>query len=184
MAQRTEKEETEFKNAPETLTLCVNNCGVVASPATNNMCQNCFNASSTTSSQRRSGSARSPARSTSTFRDDSVDLVVDRTILVEENEIKQKTTSVLPDLGARCGDPFCGEHRYSDQHDCTYDYKTAGREAIERENPVVKAAKIMVEIDQHLEFSVSIVRFDCMIFFFTIGFILARMQIVGDDFWV
>ncbi|MFS7902113.1 putative transcription regulator A20-like family [Helianthus anomalus] len=90
MAQRTEKEETELKNVPETLTLCVNNCGVVASPATNNMCQNCFNASSTTSSQRRSGSARSPARST--FRDESVDLVVDRTVVVVENEIKQKTT--------------------------------------------------------------------------------------------
>ncbi|MFS7942209.1 putative transcription regulator A20-like family [Helianthus anomalus] len=134
------------------LTLCVNNCGVVANPATNNMCQNCFNTSSTTSSQRRSGSARSSARSTSTFRDESVDLVVDR-------------TSVLPDLGARCGDLLCGEHQYSDRHDCTYNYKTAGREAIARENPVVKAAKIMVEIDQHLEFSVSIVRFDCMIFF-------------------
>ncbi|MFS7972759.1 putative transcription regulator A20-like family [Helianthus anomalus] len=115
------------------------------------MCQSCFNASSTTSSERRSGSARS----TSTFRDESVDLVVDRTVV-----------SVLPDLGARCGDLFCGEHRYSDRHDCTYDYKTAGREAIARENPVVKAAKIMVEIDQHLEFSVSIVRFDCMILFY------------------
>ncbi|KAM0049597.1 putative transcription regulator A20-like family [Helianthus debilis subsp. tardiflorus] len=92
MAQRTEKEETEFKNVAETLTLCVNNCGVVASPATNNMFHNCFNASSMTSSQRRSGSARSPARSTSTFRDESVDLVVDRTVVVEENEIKQKTT--------------------------------------------------------------------------------------------
>ncbi|MBA0645120.1 hypothetical protein Goklo_013251, partial [Gossypium klotzschianum] len=43
MAQRTEKEETEFK-VPETLTLCVNDCGVIGNPATNNMCQNCFNA--------------------------------------------------------------------------------------------------------------------------------------------
>ncbi|KAJ0783580.1 putative transcription regulator A20-like family [Helianthus annuus] len=156
MAQRTEKEETEFKNVPETLTLCVNNCGVVASPATNNMCQNCFNASSTTSSQRRSGSARSPTRSTSTFRDESVDLVVDRTVVVVENEIKEKTTVKVVNrcsgcrkrvgfagFRCRCGDLFCGEHRYSDRHDCTYDYKTAGREAIARENPVVKAAKIM-----------------------------------------
>ncbi|KAG7014233.1 Zinc finger A20 and AN1 domain-containing stress-associated protein 5, partial [Cucurbita argyrosperma subsp. argyrosperma] len=43
MAQRTEKEETEFK-VPETITLCVNNCGLTGNPATNNMCQKCFNA--------------------------------------------------------------------------------------------------------------------------------------------
>ncbi|CAN6868051.1 unnamed protein product [Brassica oleracea] len=35
----------------------------------------------------------------------------------------------------RCGDLFCAEHRYSDRHDCSYDYKIAGREAIARENP-------------------------------------------------
>ncbi|KAI3740297.1 hypothetical protein L2E82_30725 [Cichorium intybus] len=38
---------------------------------------------------------------------------------------------------------FCSEHRYSDRHDCSYDYKAAGREAIARENPVVRAAKIL-----------------------------------------
>ncbi|KAG2294821.1 hypothetical protein Bca52824_041490 [Brassica carinata] len=50
MAQRTEKEETEFKvletlTTTTTLTLCSNNCGVTANPSTNNMCQKCFNAS-------------------------------------------------------------------------------------------------------------------------------------------
>ncbi|KAK6138379.1 hypothetical protein DH2020_027853 [Rehmannia glutinosa] len=43
----------------------------------------------------------------------------------------------------RCGDVFCSEHRYSDRHDCSYDYKAAGREAIARENPVVRAAKLV-----------------------------------------
>ncbi|KAL0435441.1 UNVERIFIED_CONTAM: Zinc finger A20 and AN1 domain-containing stress-associated protein 5 [Sesamum radiatum] len=43
----------------------------------------------------------------------------------------------------RCGDVFCSEHRYSDRHDCSYDYKAAGREAIARENPVVRAAKLL-----------------------------------------
>ncbi|KAI3809503.1 hypothetical protein L1987_25479 [Smallanthus sonchifolius] len=43
----------------------------------------------------------------------------------------------------RCGEMFCSEHRYSDRHDCSYDYKAAGREAIARENPVVRAAKIL-----------------------------------------
>ncbi|VFQ75228.1 unnamed protein product [Cuscuta campestris] len=43
----------------------------------------------------------------------------------------------------RCGEVFCSEHRYSDRHDCTFDYKAAGRDAIARENPVVRAAKIL-----------------------------------------
>ncbi|XP_042513717.1 zinc finger A20 and AN1 domain-containing stress-associated protein 5-like [Macadamia integrifolia] len=49
----------------------------------------------------------------------------------------------LTGFRCRCGDLFCSEHRYSDRHVCSYDYKTAGREAIARENPVVKAAKIV-----------------------------------------
>ncbi|KAL4585773.1 hypothetical protein LXL04_010399 [Taraxacum kok-saghyz] len=165
MAQRTEKEETEFKVVPETLTLCVNNCGVVGNPANNNMCQKCFNstttASSTTSQRIRSRS--SSFRSTSP-RAVSVDLVVDRTVVVVNEELKEteKTETVvvvvkkevsrcsgcrkrvgLTGFRCRCGDLFCAEHRYSDRHDCSYDYKTAGREAIARDNPVVKAAKIV-----------------------------------------
>jgi AN1-like Zinc finger len=49
----------------------------------------------------------------------------------------------LTGFSCRCGDLFCGDHRYSDKHDCSFDYKAAGREAISRENPVVRAAKIV-----------------------------------------
>ncbi|CAN6453607.1 unnamed protein product [Victoria cruziana] len=43
----------------------------------------------------------------------------------------------------RCGELFCGEHRYSDRHDCTFDYKAVGRDEIARSNPVVRSAKII-----------------------------------------
>ncbi|KAK7846954.1 zinc finger a20 and an1 domain-containing stress-associated protein 5 [Quercus suber] len=49
----------------------------------------------------------------------------------------------LTGFRCRCGELFCAEHRYTDRHVCSYDYKAAGREAIARENPVVKAAKIV-----------------------------------------
>ncbi|CAI9781660.1 unnamed protein product [Fraxinus pennsylvanica] len=49
----------------------------------------------------------------------------------------------LTGFRCRCGELFCAEHRYSDRHDCSYDYKAAGREAIAKENPLVKAAKIV-----------------------------------------
>jgi len=166
MAQRTEKEETEFKVVPEALTLCVNNCGVFGNPATNNMCQKCFNATTKTSTSavvsggikfpeksRRSSSLRSPVRSFEPIRDL---IVQDRTevakeIVAEAVVVKREVNRCsgcrrkvgLTGFRCRCGDLFCSEHRYSDRHDCSYDYKSAGRESIARENPVVKAAKIV-----------------------------------------
>lgn len=42
----------------------------------------------------------------------------------------------------RCGITFCGSHRYPEEHDCSIDYKGAGRDAIAKANPVVKADKV------------------------------------------
>ncbi|XP_074588466.1 zinc finger AN1 domain-containing stress-associated protein 15-like [Curcuma longa] len=43
----------------------------------------------------------------------------------------------------RCGDLFCSLHRHSDAHDCSFDYKAAGREQIAKNNPLIRAAKII-----------------------------------------
>uniref|UniRef100_A0A3B3R3J0 Zinc finger, AN1-type domain 5a n=1 Tax=Paramormyrops kingsleyae TaxID=1676925 RepID=A0A3B3R3J0_9TELE len=42
----------------------------------------------------------------------------------------------------RCGNLFCGLHRYSDKHNCPYDYKAEAAAKIRKENPVVVADKI------------------------------------------
>ncbi|WCJ18961.1 Zinc finger A20 and AN1 domain-containing stress-associated protein 5 [Euphorbia peplus] len=171
MAQKTEKEETEFK-VPETLTLCVTNCGLTGNPATNSMCQKCFNASNTTTSTasasdvtssflttspRCTGTLTISPRSSTTSRmlllrnlSTQTSRKVETTIKSEvslKREVNRcsgcKRKVGLTGFRCRCGELFCSEHRYSDRHDCSYDYKTAGREAIARENPVVKAAKIV-----------------------------------------
>lgn len=48
----------------------------------------------------------------------------------------------LTGLKCRCGNTFCSLHRYSDKHNCSFDYKTAGRDAIAKANPRVKADKL------------------------------------------
>jgi len=48
----------------------------------------------------------------------------------------------LTGFKCRCGYIFCSEHRYSDKHECTFDYKLAGRENIAKANPKVVASKI------------------------------------------
>ncbi|KAH9509653.1 AN1-type zinc finger protein 6 [Bulinus truncatus] len=41
-----------------------------------------------------------------------------------------------------CGKLFCSLHRYSDTHDCTFDFKEKGQEEIRKNNPVIKGEKI------------------------------------------
>ncbi|XP_028812187.1 AN1-type zinc finger protein 6 isoform X2 [Denticeps clupeoides] len=48
----------------------------------------------------------------------------------------------LTGFDCRCGNLFCGVHRYSDIHNCTFDYKADAAERIRKENPVVVGEKI------------------------------------------
>uniref|UniRef100_A0A8C2QWW9 Zinc finger AN1-type containing 5 n=1 Tax=Capra hircus TaxID=9925 RepID=A0A8C2QWW9_CAPHI len=48
----------------------------------------------------------------------------------------------LTGFDCRCGNLFCGLHRYSDKHNCPYDYKAEAAAKIRKENPVVVAEKI------------------------------------------
>ena len=42
----------------------------------------------------------------------------------------------------RCGGLYCSTHRYSDKHDCNFNYKEMAQEHIRKQNPVVVASKI------------------------------------------
>ena len=137
MAQRTEKEETEFKVVPESITTVSSSSsasgGAIATPPFKFSAGDC-------AKSRRSTSSRSPGRN-------SCPAETRRCAAAASREVNRccgcRRKVGLTGFRCRCGDLFCAEHRYSDRHDCSYDYKSAGREAIARENPVVKAAKII-----------------------------------------
>jgi len=48
----------------------------------------------------------------------------------------------LTGFECRCGGLYCAVHRYSDKHDCTFDYREHGAQEIRRNNPVVVGEKI------------------------------------------
>ena len=48
----------------------------------------------------------------------------------------------LTGFTCRCGGLFCGIHRYTDKHECNFDYKALGAQEIKEANPVVRADKI------------------------------------------
>ncbi|CAF0944643.1 unnamed protein product [Brachionus calyciflorus] len=48
----------------------------------------------------------------------------------------------LTGFDCRCGGLYCWEHRYSDKHDCKFDYKEHGQDQIRKNNPIVVGEKI------------------------------------------
>lgn len=48
----------------------------------------------------------------------------------------------LTGFKCKCGMLFCGQHRYAESHSCTFDYKTAEREKLAANNPLVQASKV------------------------------------------
>jgi predicted nucleic acid binding AN1-type Zn finger protein len=48
----------------------------------------------------------------------------------------------LTDTKCRCNNYYCSVHRYSDCHDCPFDYKTFNKELLEKQNPTVTAQRI------------------------------------------
>lgn len=156
-----DKEETGCK-VPEGLILCANNCGLFGSPATMNLCSKCYRdlmlqKPSFDKQQQISPADAAVLRSeipASAFVEEkagpsafSAPVSAEKapeTIKTSMNRCSSCRKKVgLTGFRCRCGHMFCGVHRYSDRHGCTYDYKAAAREAISKANPVVKAEKVV-----------------------------------------
>ncbi|KAF7703180.1 AN1-type zinc finger protein 6 [Silurus meridionalis] len=48
----------------------------------------------------------------------------------------------LTGFDCRCGNVFCGVHRYTDVHNCNFNYKADAAEKIRKENPVIVGEKV------------------------------------------
>jgi len=48
----------------------------------------------------------------------------------------------LTGFSCRCGGLYCAIHRYSDKHECNFDYKAMGEKEISDNNPLIVAQKV------------------------------------------
>uniref|UniRef100_A0A1A8RG71 Zinc finger, AN1-type domain 4 n=1 Tax=Nothobranchius rachovii TaxID=451742 RepID=A0A1A8RG71_9TELE len=53
-----------------------------------------------------------------------------------------KKTGLATSYECRCSHNFCATHRYPETHDCSYDYKSAGRRFLQETNPLISAPKL------------------------------------------
>jgi hypothetical protein len=73
----------------------------------------------------------------------SLDTKTDKDALKKKNRCGLCRKKVgLTGFDCRCGGLYCAVHRYSDKHDCTFDYRELGVQEIRRKNPVVTGQKI------------------------------------------
>ncbi|EYU20724.1 hypothetical protein ABFS82_11G006700 [Erythranthe guttata] len=148
--------------------LCVNNCGFFGSSATMNMCSKCHK-DMVLNHQNAKLAATSIENivngSTSTIT--QKDPIFAPAVNVEAMSVESKKPDLssglnsetkakagptrcsscskrvgLTGFSCRCGNIFCSVHRYSDKHECPFDYRAAAQDAIAKANPLVKADKL------------------------------------------
>lgn len=48
----------------------------------------------------------------------------------------------LMNMRCRCGKMTCMSHRFPDDHNCDFDYKTDGKKQLEKDNPLITNKKM------------------------------------------
>uniref|UniRef100_A0A8C4QXI3 Zinc finger, AN1-type domain 5a n=1 Tax=Eptatretus burgeri TaxID=7764 RepID=A0A8C4QXI3_EPTBU len=141
-------------NQTPTPMLCSTGCGFYGNPRTDGMCSVCYKEHL----QRQNGH-HSPAGklfllivSLISFpvASPGAQVAVAADVAEQSEKIKSRANRCsmcrkkvgLTGFKCRCGQLFCSVHRYSDEHNCTFDYRSAAADKIRRENPVVAGQKI------------------------------------------
>ncbi|KAI3985456.1 hypothetical protein MKX01_033770 [Papaver californicum] len=109
--------------------LCATGCGFFGTAANLNMCSKCYR-----DHLKELENSSASAAATSGESDHTV---------TKKNKCCSCNKKVrLTAIKCKCGPVFCSIHRYPEKHSCEFDYKGAGKEAIAKLNPQVKADKI------------------------------------------